>query len=315
MISLLQFRQLFPSCPKQKAAEYLPSLIASMKDSGIVTRKRAAAYFAQLGHESLDFKYMEEIASGSAYEGRKDLGNSKPGDGKRFKGRGPIQITGRLNYTRAALALSLPLAEQPELLSIPENGFRASAWFWQSNKLNVYADALTGRGDAADLGRFDKITRRINGGYNGRTDRQRRYLVALSILTDEQFADTPQGHTLDELTVPAVPTEPATATSTPETSVQGQQTPATASQTPAPEETSLLDEIPVTEETKSAGASVLRKVGLKIGGTVGTLWAGGIAGKLLLAVALVVVVAVLYYHRRDVLALVRRVLRKLKGGA
>jgi len=289
-----------------------------MKESGIVTRKRAASYFAQLGHESCDFKYMEEIASGAAYEGRKDLGNVRPGDGKRFKGRGPIQTTGRLNYTLAALALNLPLTEQPELLSIPANGFRASAFFWKANKLNVYADALSARGDATDLARFDKITRRVNGGYNGRTDRQRRYLVALSILTDEQFADAKLEHTLDELTVPAPspqtagvakaqPAQPAT----PVSSFQGQQTQATPSPAPSPE-ASLLDEIPVTEETKAVGMSILKRLGVKVGGALVALWGMGAHGRLLLVVGAVALVALVYVERKALTEAARKLIRKLK---
>ena len=68
-----------------------------MEKYQITTPLRRAAFLAQLAHESGELKYMEEIASGEAYEGRKELGNTAPGDGKRYKGRGPIQLTGRFN--------------------------------------------------------------------------------------------------------------------------------------------------------------------------------------------------------------------------
>ncbi|HLM54743.1 MAG TPA: glycoside hydrolase family 19 protein [Pyrinomonadaceae bacterium] len=313
MITLSQFKKLFPACPDRKAALYLPLLVASMRESGIVTRLRAAAYFAQLGHESLDFKYMEEIASGAAYEGRRDLGNLKPGDGRRFKGRGPIQTTGRLNYTRAAIALDLPLTEQPELLSTPEHGFRASAFFWKSNNLNSLADALSGRGDARDLARFDKTTRRVNGGYNGRVDRQRRYLVALKVLDDAQFAEARLGHTLDSLTAPqAAPATPQGPAAT-EAPPQAPQAPAAATQAPAPEP-SLLDEIPVNDETKAVGAGIARKLGLRAGGGIVTLWTMGLGGKVFLIAALLGAVGLVYFYRHEVRAALVRALRKVKGG-
>ena len=69
-------------------------------------------------------RYFEEIASGAAYEGRTDLGNTQPGDGKRYKGRGPIQLTGRSNYRSAGIALGLPLEESPELVTFPSAGFK-----------------------------------------------------------------------------------------------------------------------------------------------------------------------------------------------
>jgi putative chitinase len=73
-------------------------------------------FLAQIGHESGYLQYVQELASGKAYEGRADLGNTSPGDGVRYKGRGLIQITGKRNYALAGLALDLPLLEKPELL-------------------------------------------------------------------------------------------------------------------------------------------------------------------------------------------------------
>jgi predicted chitinase len=72
-----------------------------------------ATFVAQLAHESHGFRYFEEIASGAAYEWRKDLGNSKAGDGRRYKGRGPIQLTGRNNYRAAAKFMGVPIEEKP----------------------------------------------------------------------------------------------------------------------------------------------------------------------------------------------------------
>jgi len=131
---------------------------------------------------------MEEIATVAAYEGRKDLGNTQPGDGRRFKGRGPIQITGRANYLKAGDALQLDLLAHPDLLADPKNGVRAAAWWWTAHRLSQTADSLTLTGDARDLAQFDKLTKTINGGYNGRVDRHRRYLDCINATSDEDFA-------------------------------------------------------------------------------------------------------------------------------
>ena len=116
---------------------------------------------------------MEEIASGKAYEGRKDLGNTQPGDGMRFKGRGPIQLTGRANYRAAGKALGLDLEHNPKQAASPEVGFRTAAWFWNSRNLN----SLRTQGD------FRGITKRVNGGYNGLADREAYYKRALNALS------------------------------------------------------------------------------------------------------------------------------------
>ncbi|MDB5199158.1 MAG: hypothetical protein JWO92_1121 [Chitinophagaceae bacterium] len=128
------------------------------------TPLRISAFLAQLIHESGSFRYTREIASGVAYEGRKVLGNVFPGDGVRFKGRGLIQITGRNNY--AALSKDLTGTEKtfldnPDLLSIYPYAMTSAFWFWNKNGLNKYAD----------IQYFETITKRINGGLNGFTER------------------------------------------------------------------------------------------------------------------------------------------------
>lgn len=167
-------RQVMPHTPKAKRAEYLPFINAAMLEFEITTELRAAAFLAQLAHESGELRYMEEIASGSAYEGRRDLGNTEPGDGKRFKGRGPIQLTGRDNYRRFGKLLDIPLEQEPALAASPQVGFRLAAAFWDSKGLN----------DFADRRQFRAITKRINGGYNGLPERERYYDRALRALPD-----------------------------------------------------------------------------------------------------------------------------------
>lgn len=155
-----------------RAALWSDALQAACDRYGIGTPTRAAAFLAQIGHESGHLIYVREIwgptPAQKRYEGRKDLGNTVPGDGKRFMGRGLIQITGRANYARAATALGLDLLNHPELLEEPANAALSAAWFWSTHGLNELADA----------GEFEAITRRINGGLNGEADRVALYDAA-----------------------------------------------------------------------------------------------------------------------------------------
>jgi putative chitinase len=168
MITIQQLKDSMPGITDKNITKYLPELNKSLPANGIVTPLRLSHFLAQVGHESLSFLYYRELASGAAYEGRKDLGNTEPGDGVKFRGRGAIQITGRNNYKAVSLFIfnDLRLLDTPELLELPENGIKAACWFWTTRKLNNYADAddlLT-------------ITRRINGGTNGLEDRKNRLL-------------------------------------------------------------------------------------------------------------------------------------------
>ncbi|MDA0161679.1 hypothetical protein OM076_15480 [Solirubrobacter ginsenosidimutans] len=137
----------------------------------INTPRRAAMAVAQWGHESDHFKTATEYASGSAYEGRKDLGNTQPGDGRRFKGRGRIQITGRANYAAIAKALELDCVNNPDVLAEPPNSELASGYWWFSHDCNGFCD----RDD------FVGLTKRINGGTNGLDDRRRLYALATQV--------------------------------------------------------------------------------------------------------------------------------------
>ncbi|MFP2957283.1 glycoside hydrolase family 19 protein [Myxococcus sp. 1LA] len=171
-LTLAQLRAVMPRLTEDKARGYLAPLVAAMQEAEITTVPRVAAFLAQLAHESGELRYWEELASGDAYEGRKDLGNTQPGDGRRYKGRGPIQLTGRTNYRTAGKALGVPLEEQPELAARPEYGFRVAGWYWTSRRLNVLADAMD----------FIGVTKLINGGTNGLDDRQRYFGRALEVL-------------------------------------------------------------------------------------------------------------------------------------
>ncbi|MES1912871.1 MAG: hypothetical protein MHM6MM_005095, partial [Cercozoa sp. M6MM] len=164
--------------------EYFSSAMLQLLQDGSPSEKEAcyriAAFTGQIGHESGGLRYMEELASGSAYEGREDLGNTQPGDGTRFKGRGLIQLTGRSNYD------AFHMVDTPERLCFPSDGLRAATWFWMRRGLNEYAS--TGKQDD-----YDTITRRINGGTNGSADRNERWQKALTLLDCANRSDAPWG--------------------------------------------------------------------------------------------------------------------------
>lgn len=156
----------------RRAALFAAPLTETMQRFGIDTPKRQAAFLAQLAHESGSLRYVKEIADGSAYEGRKDLGNVQPGDGKRFRGRGLIQITGRANYAACGIGLGLDLVANPELLEQPQHAAMSAGWFWQHKSLNRFAD----------VDQFGALTKAINGGFNGIDDRIQHWLRARKTL-------------------------------------------------------------------------------------------------------------------------------------
>lgn len=167
MITGAQLQSIMPFA-KARIPSFVAPLNGAMHEFHINSPIRQAAFIAQIAHESGELRYVEEIASGSAYEGRKDLGNTQPGDGMKYKGRGLIQITGRNNYAECGKALGVDLITNPELLETNDLACRSAAWFWASHGLN----------DLADKGDYIRICRRINGGTNGLKERQAYYARA-----------------------------------------------------------------------------------------------------------------------------------------
>lgn len=170
-----QLLQILPNAGRQ-AGVFVPVLNTAMNRYGIVGTARAAAFIAQVGHESDQLRYVREVwvptAQQLTYEGRVDLGNTVKGDGSKYRGRGLVQITGRANYAACGEALGLDLINKPELLELPQNAAMSAAWFWSTRGLNTLADQKD----------FAKITRRINGGLTGQADRQALYDKALKVL-------------------------------------------------------------------------------------------------------------------------------------
>jgi len=147
-----------------------------MAEFGVNTPARQAAFLAQVGHESGGFAYTREVwgptPAQSHYEGRTDLGNTHAGDGYAYRGRGLIQITGRANYVACGDALGIDCVTTPGLLEQPAFAAQSAAWYWDEHGLN----------ELADVGNFDTITRRVNGGRNGEADRRRRWALAKQAL-------------------------------------------------------------------------------------------------------------------------------------
>ena len=181
MLTDTQLSQIMRNAAPAKRQSFLTPLNDAMQEHGITSLLRTAAFIAQLAHESGEFRFMEELwgptAAQKRYEPPSDLaerlGNSQAGDGKRFKGRGPIQITGRFNYKKYGDLLVVDLVAGPDGAATPEIGFATAGLFWQRNGLNELADA----------GNFKEITRRINGGQNGAAERERFYEIAKQVLT------------------------------------------------------------------------------------------------------------------------------------
>lgn len=183
MLTIEQIQKIMPSCGN-RANEYVNALnrvikedvIADLSDPcGDEARKRVAMFLAQIGHETGNLKYKNEIwgptAAQSRYEGRKDLGNTQPGDGYKFRGRGLIQITGRSNYEQFKNATGIDCVSNPDIItSDPYYSAKTAGWFWKTRNLNAKSNDITA------------ATKKINGGTNGIADRERKWAAAKSIL-------------------------------------------------------------------------------------------------------------------------------------
>lgn len=150
------------------AGKYAEPLERACIEHGITPPLEKAHFLAQVGHESDGFKTATEYASGRAYEGRKDLGNTQPGDGVRFKGRGLIQVTGRANYASYSKWKygDDRVVRSPQMLAELPDAVDAAVWYWTVERPKIpgmaRADNLVG------------VTKAINGGTNGLADRAKR---------------------------------------------------------------------------------------------------------------------------------------------
>jgi putative chitinase len=172
------------------ATNWLVPLTEAMGTFAINTPKRQVAFLPNVGHESGHLVYTREIwgptDAQQRYEGRKDLANFRPGDGRRFMGRGPIQITGRFNYIATRDGLRKMLSDvpdfesMPELLEMPRWGALAAGLFWQTHSINAYADAGDFDGVCDVINRGRKTEK--DGDANGYADRLALYVAAKAAL-------------------------------------------------------------------------------------------------------------------------------------
>ena len=184
------------------ATKFMDFINATCDKYAINTPIRQLCFLAQVGHESGSLFYTEELASGAAYEGRKNLGNTQPGDGIKFKGRGLIQITGRNNYKAVGDALGTDFIKSPTLLGGKnvnncndtqlKNAAMSAGWFWNSRNLNAIADTINidlpiDKGN--NLSNFVLLTKKINGGTNGLPDRLNRYAAGLKYFLTSASSD------------------------------------------------------------------------------------------------------------------------------
>lgn len=153
-----------------------PVFAAVAAEYAIDTPLRLAHFAAQIAHESDGFATTEEYASGAAYEGRPDLGNTQAGDGPRFKGRGLLQLTGRANYARMSRMLGIDLIANPRAAMDPVLSLRIACIYWRDRRCN----------DAADADDIEAVTRKVNGGLNGLADRTAYFRKAMDLLGYEQ---------------------------------------------------------------------------------------------------------------------------------
>lgn len=199
-----QLQHLIPS--NKNIDEWYAALSRFLPEYEIDTKERIAAFISQCAHESAEFtalrenlnyrasvlctkfkKYFpteefaksyvnrpdkQEAIANRIYANRMGNGDEASGDGFRYRGRGLIQITGKDNYTRFADSIGIPVKVAANYLETIDGAVESACWFWKINKLN----------DLADQGNIEKMTKVINGGYNGLEERKARYEEALSIL-------------------------------------------------------------------------------------------------------------------------------------
>lgn len=198
-------------CSRENAALYLPFLQGTMKAYDITTPRRMAGFLSQISHESAKLTRLteslnysvdgllrtfrryriskedawafgrtmsrranQEAIANAVYGGewgRENLGNTQPGDGWRFRGRGLKQLTGRDNYARCGAAIGERLTDDPDRLLMPINACLSAGWFWKTKNLNAWAD----RGDVPGM------TRIVNGGENGLAQRVALYGAAIGV--------------------------------------------------------------------------------------------------------------------------------------
>lgn len=165
MITLDQLEEIFPNGKIKWFQCLIDNYNDILNEHDIDTRLRVTHFLAQCAQETGGYIGFDEDPHhriSDDYEGNIDLGNSKKGDGYLYRGRGPIQLTGRSNYEWIGGKIGVDLISNPDKLLEPLNGWLASAAFWKGMKINKYAD----------MDSVYDVTKHINGGINGLHERE-----------------------------------------------------------------------------------------------------------------------------------------------
>ena len=186
-----QLGDIFPNAKADKVKTYTAAFNAVLPRYNFINWKRWAAFLGQIGVESGELKYDEELRSkwntkdpsdktqptGNAYEGRKaSLGNYVPGDGSKYIGRGILQITGRANYARYGTKLNLPLIDKPELAKDPVIATQIACEYFKDKGIHSHADAWN----------LDKCTELVNGRAKLHLEQRKLYSIrALQVLNGD----------------------------------------------------------------------------------------------------------------------------------
>lgn len=174
-MTLDQLAQIMPTGQK-RAEAFIIWLNEFMPKYGITGVMREAAFLATIAQESGELRYTRELwgptPAQEGYEFRIDLGNTQPGDGFKYRGRGLIQITGRANYQAASDALGHDYIEDPAAMQMPCEATRTACWWWQKHGCNALAD----------IGNFEGVTKRVNGGLTHFDRRLAYYNKAKAVL-------------------------------------------------------------------------------------------------------------------------------------
>ncbi|SHU67606.1 Predicted chitinase [Mycobacteroides abscessus subsp. abscessus] len=208
LITPEQLHQIYPNLSPEDAQRYAGPLSDAMRGAGMQSPESRGAFLATFGEESGELNFWTEIRSesdathmyGPEYAGvtfppnsfdgvpypytntSQELGNTQPGDGYRYIGRGPIQLTGRGNYARAGQDLGIDLENNPELVATPDVGFKVATWFWNNHPATLPDGSVVPLNQAAEMGELKAVTKAINGGLTGFESRLNYFNTAVEVL-------------------------------------------------------------------------------------------------------------------------------------
>lgn len=209
LITPEQLHQIYPNLSLEDAQRYAGPLSDAMRGAGMQSPESRGAFLATFGEESGQLNFWTELRSesdathmyGPEYAGvtfppnsfdgipysytntSQELGNTQPGDGYRFRGRGPIQLTGRGNYAKAGQDLGIDLENSPEVVATPDVGFKVATWFWNNHPATLPDGSVVPLNQAAEMGDLKAVTRAINGGLTGFESRLNYFNTAVEVLS------------------------------------------------------------------------------------------------------------------------------------